>query len=131
MLRNSLVIALLLPGLAMAAPTAGPCGRCGDDVPCPMNEIRGLRSYAHSCCGETSEPVEAALGSSDCQCGREAPPAVAASAPAAPEDGSAEDPRPLASDPVTTEAVAVRGSDVEPPPRPVPRIFLVDCAFLT
>lgn len=132
MLRNTFVIALLLPGLAAAAPTPGPCGHCGESAPCPMTEVRQATVESHSCCGETTEvSPEASLGSSGCECGREAPPAVAASAPSAPENGTAEFLRVTTADSVTTTAAVATSPDVDPAPPPTPPVFLIDCAFLT
>lgn len=79
-LRTVAVVALLLPGLVMAAPIAGPCGLCSGGDTCHMKRPVEQEPENHSCCGETptDAPPEPSLGSSDCECGREAPPALTA-----------------------------------------------------
>jgi hypothetical protein len=132
-LRAFAIIALLLPGLAMAAPIAGPCGLCGDGDLCHMKQPIKQVSESHSCCGETSAETrpESSLDSSKCECGREAPPAVtvvssntidAASSPAVTQ---------ATISPAPQVGSAFANSSRPPAPPPAPPAYLIDCAFLT
>jgi hypothetical protein len=113
--RTAVVVALLLPGLVLAAPTAGPCGHCDSGVPCPRTAVPEVKTDPHSCCDSNDEtPPVPSFGSADCDCGREASPAVTADAPLASVAAPA--------------AVTFAGQPAPPPARPV---FLIDCAFLT
>jgi len=131
-LRAVAVVTLLLPGLVMAAPVAGPCGLCGDGDACHMKRPVERMSESASCCGEApaEAPPEASLGSSHCECGRDAPPAVtadssttidAASSPGATDETIDAPPR-------FGEGLPYSGRLPAPP---APPAYLIDCAFLT
>jgi hypothetical protein len=132
-LRAIAIIALLLPGLVTAAPIAGSCGLCGQGDACHMKRAVEQVSESHSCCGEApaEAPPEPSLGSSACECGREAPPAVtvvssttidAASSPAVTE---------ATISPAPQVGSAFANSSRPPAPPPAPPAYLIDCAFLT
>jgi hypothetical protein len=135
-LRAFAIIALLLPGLVFAAPTAGACGLCDRGVPCPNMATPEPVASAHSCCGEAAvdAPAKSAppsLGSMDCDCGRDAPPAIAAVEAPTTQANDAE----ASCDAVVSVAINVQTTDAAcklpatTPPHPL--IFLVDCVFLT
>ena len=130
--RTAVVVALLLPGLALAAPTAGPCGHCDRGEPCPRTESVEPASETHSCCGEPDEAQPpASLGSAICDCGREAPPAVTADTAPLLETATAYAPRTLAAASVSASGAATTCPIGERAPPPTPPVFLIDCAFLT
>jgi hypothetical protein len=132
-LRAFATVALLLPGLAFAAPVAGPCGLCDSGVPCPSMAEVASRAADHACCGSEADAAQPApsLASSQCDCGRDAPPAVSS------------DPAPnLLVSPLDAargfEVVAAPRSGAVPaaareerPPPLFPPTFLLDCVFLT
>ena len=126
------IVALLLPGLAIAAPIAGPCGRCGDGDGCHLQQPAQTAPEAHSCCDSESEtPPETSLGSSNCDCGREAPPALTAESPNTVETAFATN---LTEE--TISATAPVGASFSDSSRlaaqpPAPPAYLIDCAFLT
>jgi hypothetical protein len=91
---------------------------------------------AHSCCGEAAvdAPAKSAspsLGSMECDCGRDAPPAIAAVEALRTEANDAE----ASYDAVVSVAINVQTTDAAcelpaaTPPHPL--IFLIDCVFLT
>ena len=131
---SSVVVAMvLLPGLALGAPVAGPCGRCGGNGTCCLEQPVEPPGSPHGCCAaERSETVpETSLGGSTCECGRDV--AAATLGDAQPLiDGSALDaPAPLAAAVSLPTTVMGRGCNRPPAPPPSPPVFLVDCAFLT
>lgn len=131
--RTVVVVALILPGLVMAAPTAGPCGLCGQGDTCHMKQPVEQVSESHSCCGEKSieAPPEPSLGSSNCECGREAPPALAATSPTTDEIVSTATTTQHTINPTTPFAVAFSDFTRPEAPPPAPPAYLIDCAFLT
>ena len=132
-LRTFVVVALLLPGLAIAAPIAGPCGLCESGMSCPSMETAKAEAETGSCCGGEAEKAPAApsLGSSDCDCGRQAPLATAVEASPTHQTAMVEAPRDAADAvDLKTDAVVARAANESPPP-PFPPVFLIDCAFLT
>lgn len=131
-LRALAIIALLLPGLAMAAPVAGPCGLCESGLSCPDMEQAGNEVESSSCCGgdEREDPQKPSTGTIDCDCGREAPLATAVGS--APAGGSDWLDAPLQV--VVIEHLSVAAPvpvAANPAPPPTPDLFLIDCAFLT
>ncbi len=125
--------AVLLPGLAMAAPIAGPCGRCGDDTACRLQQPGQSPDAAHACCesGRTETTPEPSLASSRCECGREAPPATLGGAPSIVDGSAVESFAPAAIAVAVPILVASAGCRRPPAPPPSPSVFLIDCAFLT
>jgi hypothetical protein len=126
------VVALLLPGLALAIPIAGSCGLCGDGDVCHMQQAERPATESHSCCETESEtPPEPSFGTSACTCGRETPPALAADAPLT-VDTVADATSFLEKTPPESPAgVKTSHSGRPPAPPPSPPAFLIDCAFLT
>ena len=126
------IVALLLPGLAIAAPIAGPCGRCGNGDGCHLQQPAQTAPEAHSCCDRNSEtPPETSLGSSNCECGREAPPALTAESTTTVENVAATS---TALESVTSllpVGLEISNSSRPPAPPPAPPAYLIDCAFLT
>ena len=135
-LRAFAIVALVLPGLIFAAPTAGACGLCDRGVPCPNMATPEPVAAAHSCCGDNADapaaPALSSLSSEACDCGRDAPPAVVTAVAA----GKTEVGNAAVSDEVITHsAVSVQKAtapcdrhSTTPPP---PLLFLLDCVFLT
>ena len=132
-LRSLAIIALLLPGLAMAAPVTGPCGLCGDGDTCHMKRAVEQLPQSHSCCGETpaEAPPAPSLGSSDCECGREAPPAVIVESLSTIDTGSSPALTETTISPVTPVGSEFANFSRPPAPPPAPPAYLIDCAFLT
>jgi hypothetical protein len=126
------IVALLLPGLVLAAPIAGTCGRCGEGDDCHLQQSVQPAPGTQSCCDTASEaPPEPSFDSSNCECGREAPPALSADASLTVETTSVE-----ASVFESVRPTSGVGSKFScpgrpPPPPPTPPTFLIDCAFLT
>ena len=131
--RSIAIVALLLPGLAIAAPIAGPCGLCGDGDACHMNGPAKQVSESHSCCGETppGAPPEPSLGSSDCECGRDALPAVAADSCTTIETASSPASKEETFSSTVSIETALSYPSRPPAPPPAPPAYLTDCAFLT
>ena len=132
-LRAFGLVALLLPGLALAAPIAGPCGLCESGMPCPSMAETPSNTTGHGCCDPEPEeaPPAPALASSQCDCGRDAPPAVSSEPAPNPHLSpliAARDSHVVA--PPQSEAVAAATREERPPPA-TPPTFLLDCAFLT
>jgi hypothetical protein len=126
------VVALLLPGLVMAAPIAGPCGLCGDGDDCRMRQPAQSETAGHSCCDTDSKTsTEPSLGSSKCECGREAPPALTAGSPTSVETLSTGESAlgTVSLTAAATVAFSYAVRMVAPPP--APPAYLIDCAFLT
>ena len=126
------IVALLLPGLALAAPIAGPCGRCDQGTLCPGMETAPQAPPAHSCCSEAASETSTApsLGSSNCDCSRETPPAVVANPAPTVKTGTADVPRAELVAPASpTRAATVRFTSAPAPPPAAP-FFLIDCAYL-
>ena len=131
--RAFVVVALLLPGLALAAPIAGPCGLCDSGMPCPSMAEAPAKADAHSCCGGEADQAPAApsLGSSNCDCGRDAPLAVSSDPAPNPHISSPDAVRDFkVAEPPRSEAEAAATRNVRPPPS-FPPTFLLDCVFLT
>jgi hypothetical protein len=134
--RTIALVALLLPGLVLAAPTGGACGQCDRGVPCATMAAPEPVAEAQSCCsGEPVEPQEenapAPHSAEACDCGRDAPVATAAVEAPAPEKTGAEalnEELWFANGSHLTPAVSFRRA---PAPPPHPLIFLIDCVFLT
>jgi hypothetical protein len=135
-LRTIALLTLLLPGLVLAAPTAGACGHCDRGAPCATMAAPEPVAEAHSCCsGETVEkPAEstpAPAGAKACDCGREAPVAIAAvEAPAPENDRAATLHAAVWSDSVSRPLAAVVCQRAPSQPSH-PLLFLIDCVFLT
>ena len=126
------IVALLLPGLVIAAPIAGPCGRCGDGDDCHLEQPTKPAPETHSCCEMVSETQpEPSLGSSNCECGREAPAALTAESPTTVETASAaiSTHETISTTSLAGTASSVSSRTVAPPP--APPTYLIDCAFLT
>jgi hypothetical protein len=135
-LSSVALLALLLPGLVLAAPVAGACGLCDRGVPCPSMAAEAPAAAAHSCCGgevadAAARPEPSTLAAEACDCGRAAPPAVAAVGAPAPDNGMSGAPvaalRPVN---VGLQVAAAKGRRAPAPP-PHPLIFLIDCVSLT
>ena len=126
------IVALLLPGLVIAAPTGGSCGRCGDGDDCHLRQPAQPAPETHACCDVESETSpEPLLGSSNCECGREAPPALTAESTTTVETAfTANSTRETISTTVPDGTAFSISSRLEAPP-PVPPAYLIDCAFLT
>jgi len=91
---------------------------------------------AHSCCSGDSaaKPVEgtqAPVGAKVCDCGREAPVAIAAVEAPAPEADHAEASIGAVVSDAEGAQVATRACDRHSTTPPSPLIFLIDCVFLT
>jgi hypothetical protein len=135
-LSSVALLALLLPGLVMAAPVAGACGLCDRGVPCPSMAAEAPAAAAHLCCGgevadAPARPAPSTLGAEACDCGRAAPPAVAAVGAPAPDNDPAAAPI-AALRPVNVgHQVAGAEGGRAPAPPPHPLIFLIDCVSLT
>ena len=129
--RAFAIIALLLPGLAMAAPVAGPCGLCESGVSCPSMEQARVEVEPSSCCGDDREtPQVPSTDTMDCDCGREAP--LAAAVEIAPADGASwmeAQSKVAVNERLAVDAPALVA--VIPAPLPPLSLFLIDCAFLT
>ena len=132
-IRTAAIVALLLPGLAIAAPITGPCGLCGDGGRCHMQRFIAPEVDAHSCCESTPENQthEASLASSNCECGRDAPPALTTDAHASFESSFAESVTSDVVDPTSAVGSRLALSARPPAPPPAPPAYLIDCAFLT
>ena len=135
--RAFAIIALLLPGLVFAAPTAGACGLCDRGVPCPNMATPEPIAAAHSCCGDDAADAPVDSGSSSfsskaCDCGRDAAPAVVASveAPTTKVGNAAVSHEVYLNTAVSVQTAAspVDRPSTTPPP---PLLFLLDCVFLT
>lgn len=126
------IVALLLPGLVIAAPIGGSCGRCGDGDDCHLRQPAQPAPETHSCCAAESETSpEPFLGSSNCECGREAPPALTAESTTTVETTfSANSTREIICTTAPDGAAFSVSSRLAAPP-PVPPAYLIDCAFLT
>ena len=130
--RTAVIVALLLPGLALAAPIAGACALCGDGDDCHMQQSAQPAPETQSCCDTTSEaPPERSLGSSHCDCDRETPPAVVADPAPTVKTGTADVPRAKLVAPVSPTRAATGHPTSAPAPPPAPPAYLIDCAFLT
>ena len=135
-LRTITLVTLLLPGLALAAPTAGACGHCDRGAPCATMAAPEPVAEAHSCC--SAEPVEKPaeslsppIGAKACDCGREAPDAISAVGSPAPGDERSDAlDAAVWSDNVNRLMATAAGERIPAPP-PHPLIFLIDCVFLT
>ncbi|MDX2436656.1 MAG: hypothetical protein QNL88_06345 [Acidobacteriota bacterium] len=134
--RAFAIVALLLPGLVFAAPTAGSCGLCDRGVPCAGMSTPEPTTTNHSCCGEAATeaptaPTTSSLSSKACDCGREAPLAVTVAPSPGTDVGAAN----VANDgnvsTGVTPRIAFAACDRHPPPLPSPLIFLIDCVSLT
>jgi hypothetical protein len=126
------IVALLLPGLAIAAPIAGPCGRCGDGDGCHLQQPAQTAPETHSCCDSKSEtPPETSLGSSNCECGREAPRALTAESTTTVETVSTANSTQQAISTTALVGTEFSVSSLLAAPPPTPPAYLIDCAFLT
>jgi len=126
------IVALLLPGLASAAPIAGSCGLCGDGDDCHLQQPVKPAVEDHSCCDSDSEArSEPSFGSSNCECGREAPPALTAKSPTIVETGFATTEIQENFSPTSLADVMFSASTRPPAPPSAPPAYLIDCAFLT
>jgi hypothetical protein len=131
-LRVACVLALLLPGLVLAAPTAGACGHCDRRVPCQAMSEPEIPTANHSCCGETAPatPAPSSFGAKACDCGHEAPLAVGGLDVSFTESSAGEPlPNGDLEDAESTGSAAAWSN--RPPAPPPPLIFLIDCVFLT
>jgi hypothetical protein len=123
------VIGLLLPGLTLAAPVPGACGTCELGTPCPEMRTPEPAPAADSCCGGGAEmPTADEPATAVCDCGRDAPPAVAAAV--SPVEGAAciEKADSCAGG---VRLLAAPVERTERPAAPPPVIYLRDCALLT
>lgn len=131
-IRTAAILALLLPGLALAAPIAGACGLCGDGDDCHMQQSVKPAAETHSCCDTESEtPPEPSFGSSNCECGREAPPALTAESQTTVETAFATTLTREKISPASPIGAAFSYSTRLAAPPPAPPAYLIDCAFLT
>jgi len=131
-IRTVAIVALLLPGLVIAAPIAGACGLCGDGDDCHIQRSPEPAMETHSCCDAEPETTpEPSLGSSSCECGREAPPAVTAESPTTVETSSAATTTRETISPTSPVGAAFSYSTRLAAPPPAPPAYLIDCAFLT
>ncbi len=135
-LHTITLVALLLPGLALAAPTAGACGHCDRGTPCATMTAPEPVAEAHSCCG--AEPVKKPAespsppnGAKACDCGRDAPDAISVVGSPAPGDERSEALDAAVSPASLAHPMAIRAGEPAPAPPPHPLIFLIDCVFLT
>jgi len=126
------IVALLLPGLALAVPIAGACGLCGDGDDCHLQQSVKPAAETHSCCDTESEtPPEPSFGSSNCECGREAPPAVNVDASPTVETVAATSSSSDAVALISPAGSRYSNSTRLAAPPPAPPAYLIDCAFLT
>jgi hypothetical protein len=126
------IVALLLPGLALAAPIAGACGLCGDGEGCHLQQPVGPSPEAHSCCETESESLpEPSFGSSKCECGRDAPPAQFVESSNTIDSKSVTAPTDQKITLIASTGSAFANSARPPAPPPAPPAYLIDCAFLT
>jgi len=126
------IVALLLPGLALATPVAGACGRCGDGDGCHLQQPNQPAPETRSCCDAESEtPPEPSFGSSNCECGREAPPALTAESQTTVETAVATTLTQERISPTSPIGAAFSYSTRLAAPPPAPPAYLIDCAFLT
>jgi len=126
------IAALLLPGLVIAVPIGGSCGRCGDGDDCHLRQPAQPAPETHTCCDAESETSpEPSLGSSNCECGREAPPALTAESPTTVETSSAATTTRETISPTSPVGAAFSFSTRLAAPPPAPPAYLIDCAFLT
>jgi hypothetical protein len=90
-------------------------------------------SKNHSCCGEAppETPPESSLGSSGCECGREAPPSVAAESMTTFDSVSSPTSTEGVLNQVTAFGMELSSASRPPAPPPAPPAYLIDCAFLT
>lgn len=130
-LRTFVVAMLLLPGLALATPVAGPCGLCDDGMACPSMLSTGVEAEPSSCCeGDAGETQTVPVGGAmDCDCGQASPQATAAETSNAHSTFSLEAP-PEDGDVSTLAVDSVGVAAVDPPTPPPPLLFLIDCTFL-
>lgn len=126
------IVALLLPGLALAAPIVGACGRCGDGDGCHLQQPVEPSPETHSCCDTDSEtPLEPSFGSSSCECGRQAPPALTAESLSTVETVIATESTLEKISPTCPVGTTFSYSTRLAAPPPAPPAYLIDCAFLT
>lgn len=130
--RAAMVVAVLLPGLVLAVPVAGPCGLCERGLPCADMGTAAPQKAAHACCGSTDDAASRpSLSASTCDCGRKAP-ATLATAHKPPTDSA-----PAVGVEETTVATHARAGELvsgaarPPAPPPSPPLFLTACSFLT
>lgn len=128
-----MIVALLVPGLVLAAPVAGPCGYCDRGMACPTMAQEEVAREVHGCCDDSAdpEPERPSKSLSSCDCGQPVPPAVAADPAPAPYSDSLDQP---VTDSVATmlDGNSESSSPVRAPaPPPSPPIFLAACVFLT
>ena len=128
-----IVTVALLPGLALAAPVAGPCGRCGDNGTCRFEQPTQSPSPPHACCaaGRSQAVPGPSLDGQRCECGRDIAPATLGDAPPLMNGSALDAPTALAAAVSLSTTVMGRGCNQLPAPPPSPPVFLVDCAFLT
>ena len=101
-------------------------------MPCPRTAVPEVKADPHSCCGSEDEtPPVPSFGSADCDCGREASPALTAEAPRPFESSAADAPFTVVTAPASEAASTGLGFPGHPAPPPAPPVFLIDCAFLT
>ena len=126
------IVALLLPGLVIAVPIGGSCGRCGDGDDCHLRQPAQHAPETHTCCDAESETSpEPSLGSSNCECGREAPPALTAESTTTVETAFTANSTQETIDTVASVGAAFSDSSCLAAPPPAPPAYLIDCAFLT
>jgi len=131
-IRTVAIVALLLPGLVMAAPTVGACGLCGDGDDCHMQRSLEPATESSLCCDtETETAPEPSLGSSSCECGRDAPSAVTATTPITLESASATTTTPETINLTSPVGAAFSYSTHPVASPPAPPAYLIACAFLT
>lgn len=135
-LRTIALVILLLAGLVLAAPTAGACGQCDRGVPCATMAAPEPIVEAHSCCSgdevETSaQTTRSPIGAEACDCGRDAPVAIAVVEAPAPEHDRDEAPDTEVVWTDTVLSMAAADGHHLPTTPPHPLIFLLDCVFLT
>jgi len=129
--RTAVIVALLLPGLALAVPIAGACALCGDGDDCHMQQSAQPAPETQSCCDTTSEtPLEPSFGSSNCECGREAPPALTSESPTTVENAFATTSTRETISPTSPVGAKFPYSTRLAAPPPAPPAYLIDCAFL-
>jgi hypothetical protein len=131
-LHTLVVMTLLLPGLVIAAPIAGPCGLCEDIDTCHMQQPARTAVEDHSCCNTAKEtPATASLSATQCECGREAPPALSAESPTTVETAFAAASTLEKINTISPEEPSLLSSTRPAAPPPAPPAYLVGCAFLT
>jgi hypothetical protein len=132
--RAAVIVALILPGLALAGPVPGPCERCGDGETCHMQQSSRAETDSHICCGSAADEfsTKPSVDASDCECGRDAPLAITAGTSSASEFGAASIPIKQAAS-LVSSGDSSRARSVRPPAPPPapPPAYLIDCAFLT